>query len=148
MRRSEGKAKSEKRNSKSESYRHGKDPPLQKPNPQGWGTRPQAKSEKQIPHTARKRRERVSLEDRDTRDDRVDFAAAGFPRGSGQRDDSLRPAKSRSKLRGKMRPSAWARLPAAGRLKRRPYMIWVPFFFKKGNNGCWLLTKCIQRLHF
>jgi len=49
---------------------------------------------------------------------------------------------------GRMRPSAWARLPAAGRLKRRPYMIWVPFFFKKGNNGCWLLTKCIQRLHF
>jgi len=57
------KAKSEKRKAKSEKRK--------------------AKSEKQIPHTARKRRVRVPLEDRDTRDDRVDFAAAGFPRGSG-----------------------------------------------------------------
>src|SRR5437588_6242103 len=89
MRRSERKARSEKRKAtvtekthlcKNQTRKDGAPDPQRKAKSEkrkAKSEKRKAKSEKQIPHTARKRRERV-------RDDST-ILRAGFPRGSGQR---------------------------------------------------------------
>ena len=75
--------------------------------------------------------------------------ASGFPSRigtSGMTVLVVRKVEQNSEARCGLR-SGRACLRQAG-LSDAPTWMRLPFFLEKGNNGCWLLTKCIQRLHF